>query len=230
MTPCSEHERNTMTRRFFLKVASVWTLLLAFFNISCENQSSMISDQSIKRPTDQLNKPGEAVSDIYVAKNGTPQQNVSKIIEMMGGIEKFIGLNDIVVLKPNAQWWNQGRTNLAAMKGFMDLVLNIPDFKGEIIIAENQHFVDNSLPEDEKDNVRGWTQLSEINGDIDGINHSLNTLIDIYQNHGHENVTKYHWRDGGPRPEGRKSYAGDGGIGQHRWVQSFAWPRRLVGQ
>lgn len=155
---------------------------------------------------------GEAVSDIYHAKNGTPQKNVSKVIEMMGGIEKFIGVNDIVVLKPNAQWWNQGRTNLAAMKGFMDLVLNIPGFKGEIIIAENQHFVDPSLPEEEKDNVRGWTHFSEINGDIDGVNHNLNTLIEMYQNNGHKNVTKSHWRDGGPRPKGKKPKASDGGI------------------
>ena len=118
---------------------------------------------------------------------------------MMGGIEKFIGPEDIVILKPNAQWWNQGRTNLAAMKGFIDLVLNIPKFKGEIIIAENQHFMDESLPNGEKDNVRGWTHFSEINGDIDGIQHNLNTLIELYHDQGYKNVTKYHWRDGGPK-------------------------------
>ena len=118
---------------------------------------------------------------------------------MMGGIENFIGKNDIVILKPNCQWWNQGRTNLAAMKGFIDLVLSIPEFKGEIIIAENHHFVDESLPEEEKDNIRGWTHLSEINGDIDGVNHNINTLIELYHKQGYKNVTKYHWRDGGPK-------------------------------
>lgn len=35
---------------------------------------------------------------------------------MMGGVGKFIGTKDIVILKPNAQWWNQGRTNLAATR------------------------------------------------------------------------------------------------------------------
>ena len=74
---------------------------------------------------------------IYEAKNGTPEQNMIKVIEMMGGINQFIGIDDIVVLKPNAQWWNQGMTNTDAMKGFIDLVLGIPGFKGEIIIAEN---------------------------------------------------------------------------------------------
>lgn len=151
---------------------------------------------------DKPNKPNklnEPISKIYISKNGTPQENIAKVIEMMGGIEKFIGKDDIVILKPNCQWWNQGRTNLAAMKGFIDLVLNIPEFKGEIIIAENHHFMDESLPEGEKDNIRGWTHFSEINGDIDGVNHNINTLIDLYHKKGHLNVTKYHWRDGGPK-------------------------------
>lgn len=145
---------------------------------------------------DEIN---EYNSHIFVAKNGTPQQNVAKVIEMMGGIEKLIGVNDIVILKPNCQWWNQGRTNLAAMKGFIDLVLDIPGFDGEIIIAENHHFVDESLSEEEKDNIRGWTHLSDINGDIDGVNHNMNTIIGFYHEKGYRNVNKYHWRDGGPK-------------------------------
>ena len=138
-------------------------------------------------------------SDVFLAKNGSPQQNVKKVIEMMGGIETFIGANDIVLLKPNCQWWNQGRTNLAAMKGFIDLVLEVPGFSGEIIIAENQHFMDDSLPEERRDDIRGWTHLSEINGDIDGVNHNVNTLIEQYHTLGHGNVNKVHWRDGGPK-------------------------------
>jgi hypothetical protein len=138
-------------------------------------------------------------SEIFLSRNGSPQENVRKVIELAGGIEKLIGKGDIVILKPNAQWWNQGRTNLAAMKGFIDLVLEIPGFEGEIIIAENNHFMDNSLPADEWDNVRGWVHFSEINGDIDGTNHNLNTLIALYNDAGIANVSKYHWRDGGPK-------------------------------
>jgi len=141
----------------------------------------------------------EVPARIFVSQNGTPQQNVAKVIDMMGGIQKLIDKKDIVVLKPNMQWWNQGRTNLAAMKGFIDLVLSIPGFAGEIIIAENNHFMDNELPDSEKDNVRGWTHMSEINGDIDGTNHSVNTLIDMYHRQGNNNVTKYHWRDAGKK-------------------------------
>ena len=156
-----------------------------------------LSTGSTTQPSDQL--ASQPISQIYVSRNGSPQQNVSKVIEMMGGIEKIIGIHDIIILKPNAQWWNQGRTNLAAMKGFIDLVLSIPGFKGEIIIAENHHFMDESLPKGEEDNVRGWTHLSEINGDIDGSNHSINTLIDLYHKQGNNNVTKSHWRDGGAK-------------------------------
>lgn len=163
----------------------------------------------INQSTQTNNQP---VSHIYVAKNGTPQQNAAKVIEMMGGIERFIGKNDIVILKPNCQWWNQGRTNLAAMKGFIDLVLNIPGFKGEVIIAENHHFMDESLQAREQDNIRGWTYFSEINGDIDSVNHNMNSLIELYQKPGFNNVTKYHWRDGGAKPAGVWGNGQNGGI------------------
>jgi len=154
----------------------------------------------------------EDTARIFLAKNGTPQQNISKIIEMIGGIETIIGKKDIVVLKPNAQWWNQGMTNLAAIKGFIDLVLGIPGFEGEIIIAENHHFMDDSLPDGEKDNIRGWVYENEINGDIDGVNYILNGLVEFYNKNGHPNVTKYHLRDGGPNKNPRWHNAHDGGI------------------
>ena len=176
---------------------------------------------SDNQSTTRLNQP---ISNIYIARSGTPQQNVAKVIEMMGGVKKFIGINDIVIIKPNAQWWNQGRTNLAAMKGFIDLVLNIPGFKGEIIIAENNHFMDESLPDDMKDNVRGWTHFSEINGGIDGVNYNLNTLIELYHKHGYKNVSKYHWRDGGPKPDGVWGNARNGGIVKGPWERDgYVW-------
>jgi hypothetical protein len=179
----------------FLGLASVGGVLLAlprkylkWFLLEAENLT-----------TPKMATSSGCMSDVFVCKNGTPQENVAKVLEIMGGIQRFIGVDDIVVLKPGAQWWNQGRTNLAAMKGFIDLVLGIPGFKGEVIVAENQHFMDDSLPEGEKDNVRGWTEIAEINGDIDGVNHSLSSLVSLYQEQGVKNVTKYQWRDGGPK-------------------------------
>lgn len=216
---------NKISRRFFLYLSLVgltsasWPLIRRIAGLF--SKPTIQPASLIKQSTQTNNQP---VSHIYVAKNGTPQQNVAKVIEMMGGIEKFIGKNDIVILKPNCQWWNQGRTNLAAMKGFIDLVLNIPGFNGEIIIAENHHFMDEALPEMEKDNTRGWTHLSEINGDIDGVNHNLNTLIEIYHKQGYKNVTKYHWRDGGPKPDKIWGNARNGGIvkGPLEW-DGYVW-------
>lgn len=164
------------------------------------------------------------ISEIYVSRNGTPQQNVQKVVEMMGGIQQFVGPKDIVIIKPNAQWWNQGRTNLAAIKGFIDLVLDIPGFEGEVIIAENHHFMDDRLPDSERDNIRGWTHFSEINGEIDGVNHNLNTLIELYQKQGCKNVTKCHWRDGGPKPAWAWGNAQNGGIVKGPWEgDGYVW-------
>ena len=196
--------KRKINRRFFLYltlsglVLSIWPIL----KIIKKRYPKALFD------TDTI----EQVSHIYISRNGTPQQNVAKVIEMMGGIRRIIGVNDIVILKPNIQWWNQGRTNLAAIKGFIDLVLDIPKFEGEIIIAENHHFIDESLPENKKDNIRGWTHLSEINGDIDGVNHNIDTLIESYHNMGYKNITKYHWRDGGQKPNGIWGNAGGGKI------------------
>jgi len=126
-------------------------------------------------------------ASIYEAKNGTPEQNVAKVIEMMGGIDRFIGKDDIVIVKPNAQWWNQGMTNTNAMKGFIDLVLGISGFKGEIVVAENHHYRELL----KNYNVRGWSTQFR-NGDF-----NYNELIEYLHNKGHNNVTKYHWIDAG---------------------------------
>lgn len=155
---------------------------------------------------------GALPSQVFIARNGTPQENVARVIARMGGIERFIGPQDLVVLKPNAQWWNQGRTNLAAMKGFIDLVLGSPGFAGEVLICENHHFMDESLPEDGRDDIRGWTHVSEINGDIDGVNHTLDSLVTLYRDAGRSNVSKRHWRDGGPKPNVTWGNGRDGGL------------------
>lgn len=77
---------------------------------------------------------------LYRAINGTPAKNLAKVIDMMGGIEKIIGPDDVVVIKPNVQWWNQGAPNLAALKGFVDLIMARPGgFHGEVVLAENCH-------------------------------------------------------------------------------------------
>lgn len=128
---------------------------------------------------------------IYRSLNGAPSENLTKIIELMGGIDKIIGENDVVVIKPNVQWWNQGATNLSALKTLVDLIMNRPDgFYGEVVVAENCHHGS----EPWTDETTGWLKNFERNSDIDGINNFnelTNHLKEIYG----ERYTTYHWID-----------------------------------
>ncbi len=139
------------------------------------------------KSSQRLGVDRDGLSRIYLSRGWTPEENVRNVIDSMGGIERFIGVNDIVVIKPNAQRFNQGMTNTDAIKGFIDLILEIPGFKGEVIIAENHQF--------KEDNSRGWT-TEHRNGKF-----NLNELVQFYQENGFPNVTKYHWHNAGPVSE-----------------------------
>lgn len=81
-----------------------------------------------------------ALIDLYVARDGTPVTNVQAAINLAGGIQRFIDQDDVVILKPNGQWPNQGYTHTQSMKALIDVILNRPGgFNGEIIIAEHVH-------------------------------------------------------------------------------------------
>jgi len=122
-------------------------------------------------------------SHVFESKNGTPEQNVSKVIELMGGIESFIGNDNIVIIKPNAQWQNAATTNTNNIKGLIELIFNRPGgFTGEIIIAENIHFSDPR-------SKGGWATTAR-NGD-----YNLNELITFFNNQGFANVTGYALQD-----------------------------------
>lgn len=78
-------------------------------------------------------------SHIYVSKNGTPEQNVEKVIEMIGGIQRLVGKDDTVIIKPNGQWIGE-TTSVNAVRKLIDLILANPDgFGGEVVICENTH-------------------------------------------------------------------------------------------
>lgn len=169
-----------LSRRSFLKIFAAIGVLLASkkiwdFWLGPKEKPAFIG------PYLGINQDG--YSQVYLAQNGSPEENIEKIVEMMGGIDHIIDPEDIVILKPNAQWWNQGMTNTDVMKRFIDLVLQIPDYRGEIIVAENhQHSTDNS---------RGWT-TDKRNGQF-----NLNELVNYFQEKGYKNVTKYHWHVAG---------------------------------
>ena len=178
-----------VNRRIFLKFIST-ALMFVLLPFVRKSKGPVINTTIARK--------GNKKSSIFIAKNGSPEQNMVELIKMMGGIEKIIGKNDIVILKPNAQWWNQGTTNTNAIKAFIELVLSIQDFKGEVIIAENHHF-----PED---NSRGWT-TEKRNGDF-----NLNELVDYFQQNGYRNVTKVHWHDGGKSTQPSWGGAENGGL------------------
>ncbi len=127
------------------------------------------------------------VSHIFLARDNGPAQNMENVISSMGGITAIIQKNDIVVIKTNAQWWNQGSPNLAAMKKFIELILNISDFAGEVIICDNNH---RSYPL-----TRGaWGETFEINSDVPGVD-NLVDLVNLFHAQGYTNVTGYCWND-----------------------------------
>jgi len=102
------------------------------------------------------------LSHIYHSVNGTPAQNVAKVFEAAyGGIENFIGPDDIVLLRPNLQWNKNGYTNTEVGKAVIDLILNRPGgFGGEIIVIEDQH-----RPDPHTDYNSGWcTPSKDSNG------------------------------------------------------------------
>jgi uncharacterized protein (DUF362 family) len=130
-------------------------------------------------------------SIIYRALNGTPSENITKVIELMGGIEKIIGGNDVVVIKPNVQWWNHGATNLSALKTLVDLIMNRPSgFYGEVVIAENCHRGREPWTVDES----GWIKIYERNSDIEGINNFYELTNHLKKTYG-ERYSTIHWID-----------------------------------
>ncbi len=107
---------------------------------------------------------------IYVGKGGGPAANVDAVIGKAGGMSKLIGVDDVVVIKVSAQWWNQGMTNVAAVKRAIEHVLEIPGWKGEVVVIENTHFrfTDKAVDDPARGLTRAWTAPSVRNVDVPG--------------------------------------------------------------
>lgn len=168
--------KKLFSRRNFIKAAGKGAGLLAV-------APALWRDNSITNLTNQLIK-----FHIYIAKDYGPGKNIEMIIDMMGGINNLIDTDDIVIIKTNAQHFNQGSPNLAAIKRYIELVIEMPNFKGEIIVADNNH--SNKWPW-----LHGaWHNTFEINSDVPDV-HNLNDLINLFQHQGYNNVTGCHWLD-----------------------------------
>jgi len=200
-------------RRFFLKAFAFGAVAIYFLRFGWLLRQAMASrpSLSVKEQINAKTKNANRCSSyIFLSRNGSPAENLKKVIGMIGDIEKIIGPEDIVLIKPNGQWWNQGMTNTDAMHAFIELVLAIPEFKGEIIIAENHHFpVDNS---------RAWT-TKERNGAF-----NFNELIEHFNAAGYPNVTKCHWHDGGASKHPSWGGAENGGVVDGPWEgEGYVW-------
>ncbi|OEU84090.1 MAG: hypothetical protein BA873_07930 [Desulfobulbaceae bacterium C00003063] len=126
---------------------------------------------------------------LYRALNGSPAMNLAKVIEMMGGIENVMGPDDVVVIKPNVQWWNQGAPNLAALKAFVGLVMERPGgFKGEVVLAENCHRGASPWQH------AGWTHVFERNSDLPKIHHMGDLAYRMKKEYG-SRFSTCHWID-----------------------------------
>ncbi len=144
--------------------------------------------------------PGDGCT-VYRSINGRPDENLIKTVEMLGGIQNLVQQYDVVVIKPNVQWWNQGCPNLLALKTFVDLIMERPGgFCGEVVIAENCH----RGIEPWKSMSSGWLRTFEWNSDLENIS-SMNGLCAHLKKKYEKRLSVCYWIDvdeGGNRVHG----------------------------
>jgi hypothetical protein len=136
--------------------------------------------------------PARDRAKLHIAKGGAPAANIDSVVSKLGGIGTVVGADDVVIIKVSAQWWNQGMTNVAAVKRVIEHILEIPGFKGEVVVFENTHF---RMP-DGSGLSRAWVRPSDRNVDVPGWN-KLGDLIPYFASRGAP-VSFVGLVDGGP--------------------------------
>jgi Domain of unknown function (DUF362) len=121
-------------------------------------------DEFTRTPDLVPHDPARDRRTLYVARGGSPAENVDAVFAKMGGVEPLVGPDDVVLIKVSAQWWNQGMTNVAAVKRVIERVLGREGFRGEVVVFENVHF----RLADGSGLARAWTRPSERNVDVPG--------------------------------------------------------------
>jgi hypothetical protein len=114
--------------------------------------------------------PARDKAAIHVAQGGTPEKNIDAVLDKLGGIGKVVGSDDVVAIKVSAQWWNQGMTNVAAVKRTIEQILSLPGWKGDVVVFENTHFrfPDKAVDDPVRGLTRAWTHASDRNVDVPG--------------------------------------------------------------
>jgi hypothetical protein len=82
----------------------------------------------------------EEKAKVFRAVNGSPSENMDKVLSMLGGIDTLFDAEDVVFIKPNLQWFNQGAPNISAMNTLISRIMERKNgFGGEVVLAENAH-------------------------------------------------------------------------------------------
>ena len=189
-----------LTRREFLKALGIFAAL-------------PVLGRKLSR-LDLLAQGQNQLVDVYVARNGSPITNVRRVIELAGGIQLFIDNDDVVVLKPNGQWPNQGYTHTQCIKALIDVILSRPGgFGGEIILIEHVHrdpveamSGDYCWNMSESNRVNNWPDMNYLE------------LIADFHNRGYPNVTANPLYESGQGNWEKVTGPASVGSGKQGWV------------
>lgn len=181
------------TRRKFIKRMTAMGASLAF-------GKPLLAEATVSKPKNAVPK-----STIYRVINGGPERNLKKLLELMGGIENLVGKADIVIIKPNVQWWNQGAPNLLTLYTFIKLIMERPGgFNGEVVVAENCHRGNHPW------NFAGWSNLFDRNASIEGVNNYGDLTKKLKAEFG-DRYSTVHWVD--VKAGAKRVYRPDDGVG-----------------
>jgi len=173
-----------MLRRDFLKLISALAVLWS-------TEPDMLFASAPGRIDKRASVGKDSLATIYRSVNGSPRENLIKVVEMMGGIEKYVESDAVVIIKPNVQWRNQGASNLSVVKTLVDLIMNRPSgFKGEVVVAENCHR--GLTPW--KSNSSGWLSSFERNSDVPHVTNMTELCALLKKQYG-SCFSNIHWID-----------------------------------
>jgi hypothetical protein len=126
--------------------------------------AALISCKKKKPAPASRGRAGDTAATVFRAINGHPAENMDKVLSLMGGVEALFGDEDVIILKPNLQWYNQGAPNIAALDRLVTLIMERKGgFRGEVVFAENIHR--GSKPWERE----GWAVPFVRNSDLPGV-------------------------------------------------------------
>ena len=144
---------------------------------------------------------------LYRAVNGTPAENMRHVLTAGRCLETTIAKDDVVVIKPNVQWWNQGVPNLRACAALVESIMTRPGgFTGEVVLAENCHRGDRPGIA----GTSGWTVPFTRNSDMQTVS-TYAELCRVLKNRYKDRFSVVHWLDadsGGRRVDGESGETG----------------------